>query len=115
MEAEALVENYNVEMNTSVCRSPLNNCEVPNDTVFSSFIVIPNFWVKHFCDNFVFRHPVYVFTRYMVRGREFTLFFIHFVGMWVLMVRNLGEVELKPSVTLPLLLPETVCRWHRTR
>jgi len=37
----------------------------------------------------------------MVRGREFTLLFIHFVGMWVLMVRNLRDTELKPSVTLP--------------
>jgi hypothetical protein len=46
----------------------------------------------------------------MVRGREFTLLFIHFVGMLVLMVRNLRDAELKPSVTLPLLLPETVCR-----
>jgi hypothetical protein len=66
--------------------------------------------VKHFCDKFVFRHPVYLFSRCMVRGREFTLLFIHFVGMWVLMVRNLRDAELKPSVTLPHLLPETVCR-----
>ena len=45
----------------------------------------------------------------MVRGREFTLLFIHFVGMLVLMVRNFRDAELKSSVTLPLLLPETVC------
>jgi len=40
---------------------------------------------------------------------------MYFVGMLVLMVGNLKDAEFKPSVSLTLLLPETVCSWRRTR
>jgi len=34
METEAFVENYNVKVTKSVCRSPLSSCEIVNDNFF---------------------------------------------------------------------------------
>lgn len=48
-------------------------------------------------------------SRYIGHGRDFAFLFVHIVGISVLVVRTVRDVEFKSSVRRPFLLPEKVC------